>query len=678
MGGKRRCSVVGCHGNVGLHVFPQDLEIRRQWLRAIGLSENYELPLSAGVCHLHFTRDSYSNLAEVEMGFAKQRRLERGAVPTLALPRPPSAKPPALLPKPTREIGCQTDPVLNKHAFVQAILKPSRRSKAVQARTPNRSVSCDTDTLMVLPLPGTPTATSTPNKRRRCEVSGVSDPSFHLDGSASSVTSTQASDEVPPHKVKKYIVHEDKLMELFQTCPVCSRHCVVEKTTIGSLLRVKQHCSHCEFTNDWSSQPIVNGIPSGNLQLCAAVLFSGSSFCQISKFLKAFNVQGVSEQCFHKHQARLLIPTVNWQWKLEQDQMIAEAVESGSVTLGGDMRADTPGHCAKFGSYTMMNLKTNKVIDIQLVQSNEVGNSVRMEKEGFERSLSLLKNQGVKIEAIVTDRHTGVQKYLREQEKDITHYFDPWHMGKGIGKKIDALGKTKGLQAVTSWRKSLVNHLYWSASTSTSGEEAVAKWSSVANHIQNVHSHDNPLFPHCLHQPLVGEEARQWLKPSTAPCEKLCAMLLSPRFLKDVAKMSPEYHTSSLESFHSLILRFAPKNVVFSFPGMLCRLKLAALHYNENAARPHAATSSGQLRYSIEYPKYKHGDFTVRALKTDPTSCYIDKLMGLLFESVVEDATTYQRFTEQIPIPEKLCARFVRPDKKDAVSRHRSRFFKSV
>ncbi len=28
---------------------------------------------------------------------------------------------------------------------------------------------------------------------------------------------------------------------------------------------------------------MVNNIPAGNLQLCAAVLFTGSSFCQISK-----------------------------------------------------------------------------------------------------------------------------------------------------------------------------------------------------------------------------------------------------------------------------------------------------------------------------------------------------------------------------------------------------------
>lgn len=66
------------------------------------------------------------------------------------------------------------------------------------------------------------------------------------------------------------------------------------------------------------------------------------------------------------------------------------------------------------------------------------------------------------------------------------------------------------------------------------------------------------LFPHCLHEPLLGDEARHWLKPSrcnhnsvylfllfkrqsfsvsfvnvfyvgTAACEKLTAILLAPR-----------------------------------------------------------------------------------------------------------------------------------------------------
>ncbi|XP_070409417.1 uncharacterized protein [Nothobranchius furzeri] len=234
----------------------------------------------------------------------------------------------------------------------------------------------------------------------------------------------------------------------------------------------------------------------------------------------------------------------------------------------------------------MMDLKRNKVIDIQLVQSNEVGNSVRMEKEGFVRSLSTLLERGVDVQQVVTDRHTGVQKYLREEKKEISHYFDPWHMGKGIGKKIEELGKRKTTQDVRLWKQSVVNHLYWSASSSSSGQEAVAKWTSVANHIQNVHSHDNALFPSCLHAPLDGEQARQWLKPSTASCEKLTAILLAPRFVKDVEKISPVYHTSTLEAFHSLIIRFTPKSQVFSSGADLGLKKIRGLTHTR--AHTHA------------------------------------------------------------------------------------------
>nr|XP_054602063.1 uncharacterized protein LOC129164785 [Nothobranchius furzeri] len=575
--------------------------------------------------------------------------------------------------KSTQDVGCQTDLVICKNALVQAHVKPYRRSKATQFRAPSRSVSCDTGTVTEIHLPQSPRAASTPLKRPRYEVSVV-DPSFHLNDSASSVNCSSSFTEVHPQKDKKYIVHEKQLLGLFRRCPVCTGRCVVNTTTVGTLLRVTQRCSCCEHYNEWSSQPMVNSIPAGNLQLCAAVLFTGSSFSQISKFLGAFNVQGLSKQSFCRHQAKLLIPTVSWQWQLEQADIIQEATESGPVTLGGDMRADSPGHSAKYGSYTMMDLKRNKVIDIQLVQSNEVGNSVRMEKEGFVRSLSTLLERGVDVQQVVTDRHTGVQKYLREEKKEISHYFDPWHMGKGIGKKIEELGKRKTTQDVRLWKQSVVNHLYWSASSSSSGQEAVAKWTSVANHIQNVHSHDNALFPSCLHAPLDGEQARQWLKPSTASCEKLTAILLAPRFVKDVEKISPQYHTSTLEAFHSLIIRFTPKSQVFSFKGMLSRLQIAAMHYNENAARSHAATATGELRYAVVYPKYKRGDYTVRALKTNPTSLYVHKLMDLLFDSVVVDPLPYQEYSDKIPVPEPLCAQFQRPDKRDAVSRHRSRF----
>lgn len=38
------------------------------------------------------------------------------------------------------------------------------------------------------------------------------------------------------------------------------------------------------------------------------------------------------------------------------------------LILGGDGRADTPGHSAKYGSYAMLDLNLMMVVDFQLVQ----------------------------------------------------------------------------------------------------------------------------------------------------------------------------------------------------------------------------------------------------------------------------------------------------------------------
>ncbi|XP_065145190.1 uncharacterized protein [Paramisgurnus dabryanus] len=335
----RRCIVAGCNSTAGLHSFPADLGIRRQWMHALGLGDR-EFPPGAKVCNLHFTRDRFSNVMEVEMGFSTQLVLKPDAVPNAV-----HASQRRIVPAMTREIGCQTEPVSTKHAFVQANMKPIRRSKAIQARMPNRSVSCDTGTLME-PFTECPGATSTTIKRKRCEVSTY-DSSYHPDKSESATNSTRVYNEVPPKKVTKYIVYEDKLLELFKSCPVCTQSLDVSQTIIGTLLRVKQHCAYCEYSSDWSSQPMVNNIPAGNLQLSAAVLFSGSSFSQISKFLDAFKIQGISEPCFQEHKAKLLIPTTNWQCKIEQDEAIIDAIADGAKTLDGDIKAETLGEDIK-------------------------------------------------------------------------------------------------------------------------------------------------------------------------------------------------------------------------------------------------------------------------------------------------------------------------------------------
>jgi len=49
------------------------------------------------------------------------------------------------------------------------------------------------------------------------------------------------------------------------------------------------------------------------------------------------------------------------------------------------------------------------------------------------------------------------------------------------------------------------------------------------------------------------------------------------------------------------------------------RLHLAALHFNENADRPQAFNSIGKPQFSIHFPKFKKGEYTVKPVKEAAT-----------------------------------------------------------
>ena len=48
----------------------------------------------------------------------------------------------------------------------------------------------------------------------------------------------------------------------------------------------------------------------------------------------------------------------------------------------GDARYESPGYSAKYGSYSLMGQKSNKIITTQLVHVSEAGSSNGCEKEG--------------------------------------------------------------------------------------------------------------------------------------------------------------------------------------------------------------------------------------------------------------------------------------------------------
>jgi len=536
-----------------------------------------------------------------------------------------------------------------------------------------------------------PTASTPPSKRSRLDVDSESplpstaetdstyniEDDFSLPNTAASTTSSALDYQLPIQHENKYIIFQSALWQLFQDCPVCQSKCSIQSSTQGSFLRVHQECinTRCLFQRQWDSQPMVKNTPAGNLLISAAILFCGASYTKSLRILNTMGVVSISSSTFKKHSREYLQPTVYRVWKGEQDSQLNRLSSmSGKPEVGGDGRADSPGHSAKYGSYTTIELRINKIIDLQLVQSNEVGGSYHMELAGLERSVAFLAEKGLTPGIMVTDRHPSVQKWVRENLPDTTQYYDVWHVAKGLTKKLESLAKQRDCLLIREWIRGISNHLYWCAASSAgqSGDVIAAKWLSIVRHIQNIHDGHSDLFPTCAHAELDYE--RKWFKPHTLAFEKLSTLLTNTRLVNDVKKLSPLRQTSSVEAFHSLIIQFAPKSVAFSFKGMLTRLNLAALHYNENSDRRQAHNKQGLPVHFLRFPKYRKGGFTVQNVKESATFRYVSDLMEFLMIQTMADPTEVWELWDEVEEPPSLCSAFQRPNMDEAIASHTTRF----
>ncbi|XP_050950932.1 uncharacterized protein LOC127153734 [Labeo rohita] len=664
------CTVVGCNNeHNSRHVLPTSEPLKTQWLNFVfngNVPSN--LPKWVHVCANHFSPDCLINEGQYKAGFAKKLVLKNGSVPTIRVPTSPPVK--AItsekLPK-VQHVACQTDiPQLCTVGTQLSI-------KTLHSHYKSTDVGVGSSHTMSSSLP-----IKRPNKRSRLELEEEEEDPF---GASSSIKSEEPMDSdptdvtmessKPAHKTATYIVYENCLLQLFEQCPVC--HCVsnVRTRRVGTFLAVEQQCPNCDFFRKWNSQPTVGSTPAGNLQLSVALYATGASFFKLEKIFRAMQLKMIRYDTFRSHARRYIEPAIVHSWKTAQDGMLQKLSRQQNIILGGDLRTHSPGHSAKFGCYSVIDLRTSTVIDLQLVQSNEVGGSNNMEKEGLKRSLDVLRGRGVTFDSIITDRHPQVQKFLREAS--ITQYYDVSHIEKGVSKKLLKIAQKKNCEKLKKWLSSIKNHIYWTAASSSSGQERVAKWTSILNHVQDKHTHEVPVFPRCLHPQRTSRDKSKWLRAGTPAFYRLEKVLTNKRILKDVEKLSPHHQTSSLKAFHSVILSFAPKNVVFSFLGMLCRLYLAALHFNENAGRPQATTTAGEPLFKVFFPKYKKGQFSAKPVKADPTFHYVDKLLDLIFEKAVVDPTPYMDDILKISIPEDLTAQFEKPDKLEVIASHVSR-----
>ncbi|XP_074655646.1 uncharacterized protein LOC141909158 [Tubulanus polymorphus] len=175
---------------------------------------------------------------------------------------------------------------------------------------------------------------------------------------------------------------------------------------------------------------------------------------------------------------------------------------------------------------------------------------------------------------------------------------------------------------------------------------------------------------------------QQWfdgwhLAKGSAAHKVLKSIVLAKGLLIDIGKISPAAQTSSIESYHRLVVHFAPKDQHYFFDSMNARLQLSALHFNENSNREQAVTTNGSEQFQLYFSKLKDGAPVAKQVKVPMTFNYVSQCYSEVWHvrkqyTISEASDVWTKIT---PKMEHLADQYDRSDitKEEVILTHISR-----
>ena len=108
-----------------------------------------------------------------------------------------------------------------------------------------------------------------------------------------------------------FLVFWSCLTQLLQRCSICLSPAIIERGFVkGTMIIVDLLCKNQHRTT-WRSQPINNGMSTGNINISAGILFSGNIFQRIKEIVNIANVAFISQSTFYSIQKKLFYPAIH-------------------------------------------------------------------------------------------------------------------------------------------------------------------------------------------------------------------------------------------------------------------------------------------------------------------------------------------------------------------------------
>ncbi|PIK35765.1 hypothetical protein BSL78_27409 [Apostichopus japonicus] len=417
-----------------------------------------------------------------------------------------------------------------------------------------------------------------------------------------------------------FITYKESLLQLLKDCR--PKSCVRESCQsppqevtkfVGTAVGVKWICAHGHVSKIWHSQPKLKGNNAGDIAVSAAVILSGNNYAKIKMMFRFMNL-GMCHSALHSYSQRTYtFPAIEAHWKQLQTELLL-ARKGKTVVIAGDGRNDSPGHCAQYCTYSVMDYETCDILDIQVVDKREADlKSTNMEKIAFLRALETLEKSDVKVEEVVTDAHPQIKSYPNYQDTDsivtrmvylkfffsvycteglegTTHSFDVWHGAKNIGKKLSEAAKKARNRPLMPWISDITRHFwYCSQHADGSADTFFANWRGILHHVVGDHEWalgDGVSPACCQHGPLPASQKD--LEPDSPAHAALREIVLDMNLIRNIKYYTKFRHTSALENFQSHVLVYAAKRFAYGPPSYKARNLLAGIDYQHHKGRRQA------------------------------------------------------------------------------------------
>ncbi|PFX12302.1 hypothetical protein AWC38_SpisGene23764 [Stylophora pistillata] len=187
---------------------------------------------------------------------------------------------------------------------------------------------------------------------------------------------------------------------------------------------------------------------------------------------------------------------------------------------------------------------------------------------------------------ITIDASSSIIKLVREMKDkfpqlELLHSLDIWHKAKKLSKCIHQAARVKGCESLKEWIDDIVSH-FWFCYQNCEGR----------------------VEGECRHSPEeTPSNGKTYLKKSSKALSALRKVVLDKKWLSNLAFYVRFRHTSVLESYNSMLTKYAPKRMALEYPYFIMRIMLTAIDHNMHLCRGQQLNAAGEERGHRKFSK---------------------------------------------------------------------------